>query len=279
MSRLVAEATPDSAGWDLLRVRVLDLDPGESLTVASSTHESALVVVGGHVEVEVDGLRATIGRTEPFSAVADVVYAPPGAPVQVSSPGGAQLAVGQAPADGRLPARVVSPREMSGVLRGGGPARRQVVSCLADPIPAERLIVYEAWVPRGSWTGWPPHRHDGVDGSPVLEETYYFRFDRPSGFGVHRNFAPEEGWEESVLLADETLVPVPRGYHLCGNGPAANMWLLNFLAGSPEDRPRPPYFDPQETWIEADWSKGLMELPAVHLPSASLPPEPEGLTR
>ena len=106
----------------------------------------------------------------------------------------------------------------------------------------------------------------------MLEETYYFRFDRPSGFGFHRNFAPEDPWEESFLLRDQTLVPVPRGYHLCGNGPAANMWLLNFLAGDPADRARPPHLDPDEIWIEADWSRGLMPLPAVDHPSLG-PPE------
>jgi 5-deoxy-glucuronate isomerase len=109
----------------------------------------------------------------------------------------------------------------------------------------------------------------------MLEETYYFRFDRPSGFGFHRNFAPEDRWEQSFPLFDQTLVPVPRGYHLCGTGPAANMWLLNFLAGTPQDRTRSPHFDPNETWIESDWSHGLMTLPAVELPAAPASPTGE----
>ena len=57
----------------------------------------------------------------------------------------------------------------------------------ASPLPAERLILYEVYVPRGKWSGWPPHCHDGWEGSPYLEETYYFRFDPPNGWCMHRN--------------------------------------------------------------------------------------------
>ncbi len=263
MTRTVAEVTPSSAGWQHLTSTVLDLAAGEVHHLGSSTSESALALVSGHVTVRGSGLDHVIRRDGPFAAVADVVYLPPGAPVAVTARTDSQVAVGQAPAAGRFDPRVVTPADMASVVRGGGPARRQVVSTLADPVPAERLVMYEAWVARGSWTGWPPHRHDGVDGSPRLEETYYFRFDRPSGFGFHRTFAPEDGWEETHLLRDRSLVPVPRGYHLCAAGPAANMWLLNFLAGPESDRARAPYVDPDETWIEDDWDSGALRLPAV----------------
>lgn len=267
MSRIVAAVTPATAGWDRLRARVLDLAAGETSLIDDATHETAVVVVTGSVEVSVDRVVAVIHRGSVFTEMADLLYAPPGSVVTVSALTATQIAIGQAPAQGRYPARLIGVAEMDGVIRGGGPARRQVMSALADPSPAESLVVYEGWVPRGSWTGWPPHRHDGYAGSPVLEETYYYRFDRPSGFGFHRNFAPEDGWEQTHLLKDQALVTAPRGYHLCGNAPAANMWLLNFLAGSPQDRPRSPYLDPHETWIEQDWTAGEMSLPAVTHPS------------
>ena len=63
---------------------------------------------------------------------------------------------------------------------------------LAHPLPAERLILYEVYVPRGGWSGWPPHCHDGYEGSPYLEETYYFRLD------------PADGW--AILNADDARV-------------------------------------------------------------------------
>ena len=263
MTERIAGLTPDSAGWRHLGVEIRTVAVSEQITVDSTTHETAIVLVEGTVDVRGSGLDSTIVRKSVFTGLADLTYVPPGSPVTVTARETSELALGSAPARGLHPPRIVWRHEMASVVRGGGPAVRQVVTPLEHPVPAESLIVYEGWVPRGNWTGWPPHRHDGVDGSPYLEETYYYRFDRPVGFGYHRNWAADLDYDESTPIRDRTLVPVPRGWHLCTAGPAANMWLLNFLAGTPADRPRPPCFDADEIWIADDWARGLLTLPAV----------------
>lgn len=263
MTNLVAALTADTTGWKYLGVEVLSLTVGERLELDSADCETAVVLVEGTIEVHGAGLDARISRGSVFSEMAEVAYVPPHQQVIVTALVESEVAVGTAPADGRYPARIVHCHEMASVVRGGGPAVRQVTSPLADPIPAEGLIVYEAWVPRGGYAGWPPHRHDGVDGSPYLEESYYYRFDRSVGFGWHRNFAAELELDDSFPIRNRSLVPVTAGYHLCTAGPAANMWILNFLAGAPADRARPPCFDPAETWINDDWGRGLVKLPVV----------------
>ena len=56
----------------------------------------------------------------------------------------------------------------------------QVHDVVADNVRrAERLIVGETFNEPGQWSSFPPHKHDGGDGEPALEEVYYFRFDRP----------------------------------------------------------------------------------------------------
>ncbi len=263
MTTQIARITADDAGWKYLGAEIVSLTAGERLDVHSDTHEIAVVLVEGTIEVHGAGLDERVSRGSVFSEMADVAYLPPHTPVTVAALIDSEIALGTAPAQGRHPARMVRRHEMASVIRGGGNAVRQVTSPLADPIPAESLIVYEAWVPRGGYAGWPPHRHDGVDDSPYLEETYYFRFDREVGFGWHRNFAADLDLDDSFSIRNRSLVPVPAGYHLCTAGPAANMWILNFLAGAPGDRPRPPCFDPAETWINADWERGMLALPAV----------------
>jgi 5-deoxy-glucuronate isomerase len=263
MTHLIAAVTPESADWKYLGASVHDLNAGESYPIDQAARESAVVLVEGSILVEGAGLSAEINRAEPFSHTADLTYVPPRAAVTITAQTASQIAIGTAPAEGRFPPRIVSRTEMTSVLRGGGPATRQVVASLEDLSPAESLIVYEAWVPRGCWTGWPPHRHDGVDGSPYLEETYYYRFDRRSGFGMHRNFARDLDLNDCIAIRDQSLITVPAGFHLCGVGPAANVWLLNFLAGTSVDRTRPPLYDSDETWISDDWGLGLMQLPAV----------------
>lgn len=161
--------------------------------------------------------------------------------------------------------RLITPAEFQVELRGGGSAGRQVNHVLAPPLPAERLIVYEVLIPGGAWAGWPPHCHDGLHGSPYLEETYYFRFDRPEGFGFHRNYLADGSFDESFAVRDGDCVAVPRGFHVTGAAPGSNMWILNFLAGEPigGERAQPPYFDPATTWITEDWTAGRLELPVA----------------
>jgi 5-deoxy-glucuronate isomerase len=263
MTTRIARLTADDAGWRYLGADIVALAAGERLDLASCTHETAVVLVEGAIEVRGGGLDRRISRGSVFSSMADIAYVPPHQQVGVTALTDSEVAFGTAPANGHHPPRIVHRHEMASVIRGGGNAVRQVTSPLVDPVPAESLIVYEAWIPRGGYAGWPPHRHDGVDGSPYLEETYYFRFDREVGFGWHRNFAADLHLDDSFPVRNRSLVPVPAGYHLCTAGPAANMWVLNFLAGAPGDRCRPPYFDPAETWIEEDWDRGLLPMPAV----------------
>jgi 5-deoxy-glucuronate isomerase len=267
----VHHLTPETAGWRYLSVDVLRLDPGDTVELHRPGQEAALLSVHGAVTVRADGLDARLARANPFAAMGDLLYTPPGTSVTITAESASEIAIGAAPAAGRYPLRVIRAAEMASELRGGGPACRQIISPLATPLPAESLIVYEAFVPRGAWAGWPPHRHDGEDGSPYLEETYYFHFDRPAGYGLHRNYA-HDGYDQHAIVTDGSLVPVPRGYHVSAAAPAANMWILNFLAGAPEHRGQPPAFDLDEIWITTDWDHGRMTLPAVH--STNNPTEP-----
>ena len=196
-----------------------------------------------------------------FEEVGRIVYVPPGVAFPIETDDvivARRLGAGR----GRVARRVFEPSEMRSEIRGGGQAYRQVVHSLAHPLPAERLIVYEVYIPRGTWAGWPPHRHDGVGGSPYLEETYYFRLDRPEGYVLHRNFnddAAADGepadFDEVVVAHDGDLVLVPMGYHTTVASPGSNMYFLNFLAGDLEldERRTPPCFHSDHTWIEADW--------------------------
>ncbi len=264
--KVLQQVTPESARWRYLSVDVLGLSQGETMTIRHEDEEALVVLVAGDVHLRTGDVDARLQRASPFAEVSTVAYVPPRCTAYVDARRDSQVSIARAPAQGLYQAHVVRPAQMAGEVRGGDKAIRQVITTFSPQVPAERLIAYEAWVPRGGWTGWPPHRHDGLDGSPYLEETYFYRFDNEAGFGVHRNFDLQRDFEELVGLRDGSLVTVPRGYHLCACGPSGNAWILNFLAGAPEDRPRLPVFDPSETWIANDWQNGAWSLPVVELP-------------
>jgi 5-deoxy-glucuronate isomerase len=251
------------AGWEYLDFSVHELQKGEKLKVAHPGREVALLPLEGELEAEAGGKGFKLARKDVFSDPPYVLYVPPTEVLRVSAVSGTAFAVGGAPAEGRYPVRLIEPEEMRTEMRGGGPATRQIGHVLAAPLPAERLILYEVISPLGGWCGWPPHCHDGFDGSPYLEETYYFRFDRADGFALQRNYRTDEDFDELFVAEDGDLVLVTKGYHTTTASPGANMYFLNYLAGelTDQERARPPCFDSRFTWITSDWDVARLSLP------------------
>ncbi len=262
----VLHVTPESAGWNYVEFSVVEVFAEAPWSDAESERETAIVPLAGSGRIFIDDdMMVELSRSSVFSEMARVVYLPPGAAYRIESETMLRAAVGSAPAEGCYPVRVFEPSEMRVEIRGGGQAHRQVVHSLAHPLPAEKLILYEVYVPRGTWSGWPPHCHDGRDGSPYLEEVYYFRLDRPEGYAIHRNWRHDEGYDDSMVVTDGDVALVPKGYHTSVACPGSNMYFLNYLAGEPsnDERRTPPCFMDEHTWIEADWQAGAWQLPVV----------------
>ncbi len=262
---VVLDVTPITAGWDYLSFSVVRLDVGDVHREERAGQEVAVVPLRGRVEAQVDGVAHELSRASVFEELPHVLYVPPGGRLEITATTEAEVAIGGAPAEGRYEARRFAPDEMKVEIRGGGGAVRQVNHILAAPLPAERLILYEVYVPRGSWSGWPPHCHDGFDGSPYLEEIYYFRTDPADGFAIHRNWRVDEPFDETFVAADGDLVLVTKGYHSSAAAPGSHVYFLNYLAGELVDGERvtPPCFHPAYTWIEEDWDRDAWELPIV----------------
>ncbi|MGB8645224.1 MAG: 5-deoxy-glucuronate isomerase, partial [Anaerolineae bacterium] len=243
---VVVEVTPETAGWQYLAFRVVRLFAGETYREETAGTEVALVPLQGIGMVEVSGERFPLSRENVFKGASNVLYVPPRKSILVTATTDFEFSTGSAPAEGRYPTRLFTPEEMKQELRGGGAARRQVNHVLAHPLPAERLILYEVYVPGGMWSGWPPHHHDGANGSPYLEETYYYRFEPQDGFGLQRNYDDATGFDELFTVKHGDLALVARGYHPVTCAPGTNMYFLNYQAGNliGEARGTPPRDDP-----------------------------------
>lgn len=259
----VVEITPESAGWKYLGFRVIGLKAGEIYRELTGSNEVALVPLNGSASVQVGDSKFEMERHNIFAQIPEVLYVPPRQEIVATATSNLLFSTGGAPAVGRYPTRLFKPQEMKQEVRGGGAARRQVNHILAHPMPAERLILYEVYVPGGEWSGWPPHCHDGYQGSPYLEETYYYRFDTKEGFGIQRNYRDEDGLDEVFVVHDGDLTLVSAGYHPVVAAPGSNMYFLNYEAGDLLDggRGTAPYEDPSEVWIKGDWEKHLLKLP------------------
>ena len=92
-------------------------------------------------------------------------------------------------------------------------------------------MVGETFNPPGNWSSYPPHKHDGRDGEPVLEEVYYYRVDPAHGFGQQMLYT-EDGECVTHTVRDGDAVLLPYGYHPVSAPPGYQLYYLWGLAGA-----------------------------------------------
>jgi 5-deoxy-glucuronate isomerase len=233
-----------------LELRLPVVDAGAHATFAAPpSEEAALVLLAG--DVEWNGRRAT--RADVFDARASAVFAPPGASVGVDAHARTELAfvttVGAQLETARgAAAATIDPDEIVVHHRGRRGWERDVHDVVADTVPAQRLLVGETFNAPGQWSSFPPHKHDGGDGEPALEEVYYFRFDRPDGFGF-QGLYDDDGAARAVFLRHGTVVGIPAGYHPVCAAPGYRLYYLWALAGA--ERRLVMREDPAHRWLHA----------------------------
>ena len=263
-SEILMDVTPESAGWDYLSFRVIALKAGEKYKQATGGDEIALVPLKGEAALMANEEQFKVSRQSYFKQPPHILYAPPGTAVTVTATSDFEFAIGGAPAEGRYPIRLFRPDEMKQEVRGGGVAVRQVNHVLAYPLPAERLILFEVYVPGGGYSGWPPHCHDRFADSPYLEEVYYYRIDpEKSGYCLHRNYRVDNDFDEVFTVRNGECVLVTQGFHPVSVPPGSQVYFLNYLAGEllDDDRGTPPYDDPDWGWMKNDYDGNKLELP------------------
>jgi 5-deoxy-glucuronate isomerase len=246
------ELPPDGEALEFCGLNVLELAPDEHRSIQLDGIEAALLPLSGSCRVEIGSDTYELeGRADVFSRVTDLVYAPVGTELLVSSPTGGQFAFPYARAEKRYEVAYVSASQVPVEVRGGGHATRQINNFLsADNFEADRLIAVEVLTPGGNWSSFPPHKHDeDTERETPLEEIYYFRIGGTDGFGIHRTYTLDGTIDETVTVRDGDVFLVPRGFHgPCVAPPGYPMYYLNVMAG-PMEREWKITTDPAHEWL------------------------------
>ena len=249
----VMDITADRAGWRYSGLRVLDLEADTTHEFITGTTEMAILPLSGGLTVEVEAEFFELeGRESVFSAVTDFSYVPIDAEVRISTRGPLQVALATAEATRRIDPYRVAADDVRVEVRGGGSGTRQINNFLsADVADADKLIAVEVLTPEGSWSSYPPHKHDITTETEIeLEEIYYFRIDGKDGFGFFKCFTDDDEIDDTLTVRDGDVYLVPRGYH----GPAAaapqhHMYYLNVMAGPSSERAWRFCDDPNLAWV------------------------------
>lgn len=254
----LVEVTPETAGWRYTGLRVFDLAAGEERAVETSLDEALVLPLAGGCTVEVEDQRFTLeGRASVFDRVTDFVYLPMRSSARITSASGGTFAFPTARATRRRTAVYVPANAVAVEVRGAGSATRQLNNFFSPSVGyADRLVAVEVLTPGGNSSSYPPHKHDHAsDAEAELEEIYYFRFDKPDAFGMHRTYAEDGTFDVTATVRDGDVFLVPRGYHgPCAAMPSYDMYYLNVLAGPGATRSLAFTDDPAHAWIRSTWS-------------------------
>jgi 5-deoxy-glucuronate isomerase len=190
--------------------------------------ERIVVLLGGEVVWnDVAARRSTI-----FRELAHAAYLPADAELDVRATSDAELLIATSrfgDVEPRGNVVLVDPSSVTVQTRGRDAWAREVHDVAVDQVPARHLMIGETFNVAGGWSSFPPHKHDGADGEPELEEAYTFRFDPPEGFGFQA--IERAGDPQAFVIRDGDTVGIPGGYHPVCAAPGYRLYYCWVLSG------------------------------------------------
>ena len=263
--------TPQGAGWEHLHFAARRMRAGESWTSDTRDLEFGFVVLGGVCSIRSSrGKWERIGRRpDVFHGMPYALYLPPLTEFTVTVlTENLDLAYGACKSEGNHPPQLVTPENVAVEIRGGGNATRQINSLFPPSFACHRLVAVEVYTPSGNWSSYPPHKHDvhRVDEAgnlleADLEETYFYKINRPEGFAIQRVYTSDSRLNETILAHNNDVVLVPEGYHPVTSAHGYTTYYLNFLAGSAQSLANVD--DPEHAWIKQTWRDRDPRVPVV----------------
>ena len=233
---------------------LIQLADGTSYKGSTGDFEVALVLLGGKCSVKGRDFQfAEVGkRRNVFDGKPHTVYLPRHTDYEITALGDVDIAYNASPAT-RDTARptVITPEECRTLSLGRDNFSRAATIMLDEKFDSEHFYIGEGMIPSGNWSGYPPHRHD-LDNLPDeidMEETYFYRFDPPQGFGIQKVYQPDGSIDETYTVKNNDTVAIAEGYHpLCG-APGYQMYYLWTMTGK-VNRGLISYKDPLHSWVK-----------------------------
>ena len=234
------------AGARELSTRRIRLTAGRQTTLLLPGEEAVLVVHQGRAALRAGSHAWDVSRTGVFDERATGLYLPPDTPLEIQASADFEAVAFSTPAPGGGQPALVGPAGVQVSARGRSNYSRQVHNIFVDDAHVKRLMVGETFNPPGNWSSFPPHKHDGRDGEPSLEEVYYYRVDPPQGFGQQMLYT-NDGECVTHAVRDGDTVLLPYGYHPVSAPPGYRLYYLWGMAG--EGRKLALHEDPAHRWI------------------------------
>ena len=236
-----------------MNINVWQLDPRGRIEICSDRCETAILIVSGAFRVKwrpAGGCDGPSGkgdeifrRSSPFAELPWALHVSRGTAVTVTAIENSELVVEQTDTEKVWEPVLYRPEDCDiaefgkGQWDGAGHRRALTVFDLSNA-PQSNLVLGEVFNKPGRWSSYPPHHHP-------QPEVYYYRFDRPQGFGACFN------GDDVFKSTDRSFCCIEPGKsHQQVTAPGYEMyyvWMIRHLEGDPWDKTR--ITDREHEWL------------------------------
>ena len=238
---------------NLISFALLKLQRGGVYKSETGSNEVALVLLGGKCSIKGPEFEfpEVGGRKNPFEGKPHTVYLPRNTGYEICALTDLEIAVNIAPAsrDTAKPT-IISPEMTRSFSLGRENFTRLATVIIDETFDSEHFYIGEGMIPSGNWSGYPPHRHD-FDNLPDeidMEETCFYLFNPPQGFGIQKIYTPDGRIDETYTVKNYDTVAIAEGFHpLCG-APGYSMYYLWTMCGK-NNRGLISAMDPEHKWV------------------------------
>ena len=213
----------------MMDVRVYRMKEGQIRCFDSSDEETAILLLSGKINYNCEGINEDAYRKDVFTDGPYALHFPAGKQAEVKALSDSEILVQRTKNDTQFDAKLYRPEDApwgySCVGKFGNVAKRRVNTIFdKDIAPWSNMVLGEVLNDRGNWSGYLPHRHP-------QPELYYFKFDRPEGFGA--SFVGDDVFKS----VDNSFSAIPGGkLHPQSAAPGFQMytcWMIRHLDNDP----------------------------------------------
>ena len=223
-------------------VALLVLNPGETYSETDPEKEAAFLLFCGSALFRAGEREWQVSRESEFAQEASCLHVCAGTPVVIRAQERCEIYVQRVFNEVRFEAKCYLPEDVqvqrAGVTELQGTMRRNIKTIFdLGNAPYSNMVLGEVLNFPGKWSSYPPHFHP-------QPEVYFYRFDKPQGFGAgFANGELHQTGHNGLLVIQSgfhSQVAAP-GYGLC------YVWGIRHLPGDPWIKTR--IDEPEHLWM------------------------------
>lgn len=227
----------------MMDVGLLIMEAGDEYAFEEPEKETAVILLEGEATFEWHGKSVLASRPNPFDYDPLCIHGSRRTKITISAVRHSEFYVQKTVNEANFAPKMYAPADIQTKKAGnagelGGTMRRNIRMIFDyESVPYSNMVLGEVMNFPGLWSSYPPHWHP-------QPEVYFYRYDKPQGFGV--GFTNGKLFETRhnglLLITDDchSQVAAP-GYALC------YVWGIRHLPGNPWQKTR--IDDPAHTWM------------------------------